>query len=548
MPPKKRKEAEAMGITTAMVREMNITGNLNRSNTWASAIAEYKRLNPTVDAPTTSTEIALAPASSVVPATPQGTIVPHTQDMSAKQINQASKNVTNLLERYIVRTLSPEEGINLYQDAKDKLQANPKVLEAFRSQNRNHQLLKVALARYNKEAQLYEQLHDQYTATAPSSLSSMASSISGGMGAAVGATSSAVNTTAGVVSSMLSLAGSATSMGADAVNAGVNTMSWLTATTQPSQHPVLTLPSTAEPSSEYDSDDTSSQTSYTSAPDTSMLGGPMSTLSLGGDTYTLSTPASEPESFAGPYLLPPTGLEAYAPAPSAFQTMLIPATAPAAETSLSLEAPAPTPAPVPVDPTPAPDASAPAPVPAAGVDPTAPISGPATAPVSGAPISAPATAPVSGTPISAPATAPAIISEAQVKAMTDNAKAIIDATNALTAATRKAKSLSPDQLAVLSDQLEANPAVQNLVSSGLLKWDDLLRKNEDGKSVIDFTKIQKVSSAMRERSQSVSANTKQTYQRFAEERVRPGYKSNTKLKGLLSFTGPRFMPAPPFKK
>ena len=48
--------------------------------------------------------------------------------------------------------------------------------------------------------------------------------------------------------------------------------------------------------------------------------------------------------------------------------------------------------------------------------------------------------------------------------------------------------------------------------------------------------------------QSVSANTKQTYQRFAEERVRPGYQSNTKLKGLLSFTGPRFMPPPPFKK
>jgi len=132
--------------------------------------------------------------------------------------------------------------------------------------------------------------------------------------------------------------------------------------------------------------------------------------------------------------------------------------------------------------------------------------------------------------------------------MTDNAKGIIDATNALTAATRKAKSLSPDQLAVLSDQLEANPAVQNLVSSGMLKWDDLLRKDEDGKSVIDFAKIQKVSSAMRERSQSVNVSTKQTYQRFTEERVRPGYKSNTKLKGLLSFTGPRFMPPPPFKK
>jgi hypothetical protein len=132
--------------------------------------------------------------------------------------------------------------------------------------------------------------------------------------------------------------------------------------------------------------------------------------------------------------------------------------------------------------------------------------------------------------------------------MTDNAKAIIDATNALTSATRKAKSLSPDQLAVLSDQLESNPAVQNLVSSGLLKWDDLLGKDVDGKSVIDFAKIQKVSSAMRERSQSVSANTKQTYQRFAEERVRPGYQTNTQLKGLLSFTGPRFMPPPPFKK
>jgi hypothetical protein len=132
--------------------------------------------------------------------------------------------------------------------------------------------------------------------------------------------------------------------------------------------------------------------------------------------------------------------------------------------------------------------------------------------------------------------------------MTDNAKAIIDATNALTSATRKAKSLSPDQLAVLSDQLESNPAVQNLVSSGLLKWDDLLGKDVDGKSVIDFAKIQKVSSAMRERAQSMNVSTKQTYQRFTEERVRPGYKSNTKLKGLLSFTGPRFMPPPPFKK
>ena len=526
---KTRLEAEGMGITSEMVREMNITGKLTRSDTWASAITKFKE-QQSANVPATSTEITLAPASAVIPATPQqGAIVPYA-GLSAKEINTARSRATSLLERYIERSLSPTEGIELYNKAVQIL-GNQKVYAGFMAKDRNNKILEIAEARHQNQAERYVFLHDKLLESSPLSIGNMVSSISGGMGAAAGATSSAVNTTAGVVSSMLSLAGSATSMGADAVNAGVNTMSWLTATTQPSQHPVLTLPSTAEPSSEYDSDDTSSQTSYTSAPDTSMLGGPMSTLSLGGDTYTLSTPASEPESFAGPYLLPPTGLEAYAPAPSAFQTMLIPATAPAAETSLSLEDPAPTPAPVPVDPTPAPDASAPA----AGVDPAAPISGPATAPVS-------------GTPISAPATAPAIISEAQVKAMTDNAKAIIDATNALTAATRKAKSLSPDQLAVLSDQLEANPAVQNLVSSGLLKWDDLLRKNEDGKSVIDFTKIQKVSSAMRERSQSMNVSTKQTYQRFTEERVRPGYKSNTKLKGLLSFTGPRFMPAPPFKK
>ena len=113
----------------------------------------------------------------------------------------------------------------------------------------------------------------------------MVSSISGGMGAAVGATSSAVNATAGVVSSMLSLAGSATSMGA---NAGATTMSWLAAT-QPPQDPVLALPSTAEPSSGYDSD--GSQSTYSSVINETtdnQLGQPTAAASLGGDTYTLS--------------------------------------------------------------------------------------------------------------------------------------------------------------------------------------------------------------------------------------------------------------------
>ena len=80
--------------------------------------------------------------------------------------------------------------------------------------------------------------------------------------------------------------------------------------------------------------------------------------------------------------------------------------------------------------------------------------------------------PVPGAPISAPATIPpTIISEAQIKAMSDNAKAIIDATNALTSATRKAKSLSPDQLAVLSDPARARQGAVR--ATGMVDFSDL---------------------------------------------------------------------------
>ena len=121
---KKRLEAEAMGITTEMVREMNITGKLTRSDTWASAIAEYKRLNTTVDAPATGSEIMLAPASAVIPATPQqGAIVPYA-GLSAKEINTARQAATDLLERYIERTLSPTNGIELYNKAVEILGKN----------------------------------------------------------------------------------------------------------------------------------------------------------------------------------------------------------------------------------------------------------------------------------------------------------------------------------------------------------------------------------------------------------------------------------------
>ena len=53
---KTRLEAEGMGITKEKVRELGIAGKLTRSDTWASAIAEYKRLNPKDDAPATGSE------------------------------------------------------------------------------------------------------------------------------------------------------------------------------------------------------------------------------------------------------------------------------------------------------------------------------------------------------------------------------------------------------------------------------------------------------------------------------------------------------------
>ena len=507
MPPKIRQEAEAMGITVEVLRNMNIRGNLSKTRTWERAIAEFAKQQP-ADAPTTSTEIALAPESAVVaPATPAGAIVPQNEGLTSKQIDAASKRVTRLLERYIVKTLSPEEGIVIYDRAKAELAADPKVLQAFRSQSRNHQLLQVAVARHNREAQLFEQLHEKYTATAPSSLSSMASSISGGVSNVATAAGATVAATTNAASAMVGMATAGAA-------AGASVYSYFSSPQQPTG-PLALL------DSGNDSDD--SQSSYTSATygaTDDQLGQTAAAASLGGDTYTIST--------ADQSTVPSDQMAALS-----LGSPTAPALAPAASDP-ALPPPPDASAPDPALPPP-PVASTPVP----GADPATPISGPATAPVSGV---------VPGAPISTPATAPAIISEATVKAMTDNAKAIIDATNALTAATRKAKSLSPDQLAVLSDQLEANPAVQNLVSSGMLKWDDLLRKDGDGKSVIDFAKIQKVSNAMRQRAQSMNVSTKQTYQRFAEERVRPGYKSNTKLKGLLSFTGPRFMPPPPFKK
>ena len=506
---KTRLEAEGMGITSEMVREMNITGKLTRSDTWASAIAEYKRLNPTVNAPATSTEIALAPASAIVPATPMGAIVPH-GGLTGKQINTARSQATSLLERYIERSLSPTEGIELYNKAVQIL-GNQKVYAGFMAKDRNNKILEIAEARHQNQAERYVFLHDKLLESSPLSIGNMVSSISGGVSSITGGVS---NVAAAVGATMGATVG-ATSTAASAM---IDLFSGPQTQTQPTG-PLALL------DSGNDSDD--SQSSYTSATygtTDDQLGQTTAAASLGGDTFTLSTTNQSTvpsDQMAALSLGSPTA-PTLTPAPDDSAPAL--ALAPAPDDSAS-------------DPALPPPPVASTPVP--GADPAAPISGPATAPVSGV---------VPGAPISTPATAPAIISEATVKAMTHNTKAIIDATNALIAATRKAKSLSPDQLAVLSDQLEANPAVQNLVSSGMLKWDDLLRKDGDGKSVIDFAKIQKVSNAMRQRAQSMNVSTKQTYQRFTEERVRPGYKSNTKLKGLLSFTGPRFMPPPPFKK
>ena len=408
MPPKKRVEAEKLGITAEVLRNMNIRGSLSRTRTWERAIAEFAKQQP-ADAPTASTEIALAPESAVAPAAPatpqQGAIVPLNEGLTSKQIDAASKRVTRLLERYIVKTLSPEEGINLYDRAKAELAADSKVLQAFRSQSRNHQLLKVAVARYDREAELFEQLHDQYTASAPSSLGSMVSSISGGVSSITGGVSNVaggVAATAGAtagatstaVSAMLDMAGSASSLGASA-------LSYLTGPqTQTQQTGPLALLD-----SSYDSDGNDSQSSFQSGYDTAENDTNveiMSGLNLGGgNSYAVTSQPQQPTqpvSFTGPFLdpgsvpaVPPMVSTATGAAPASWGGPPVPALPPPPDPALA-PAPAPTPAPG-VDPGVDP-----------GADPAAPISGPATAPVSGA-------------PISTPPTAPAIISEAQVKAM-----------------------------------------------------------------------------------------------------------------------------------
>ena len=89
MPPKKRVEAEKLGLTAEVLRNMNIRGSLSRTRTWERAIAAYNR-RETVDAPATGSEIVLAPESAVVPATPQqGAIVPQNEGRDITIIHYA---------------------------------------------------------------------------------------------------------------------------------------------------------------------------------------------------------------------------------------------------------------------------------------------------------------------------------------------------------------------------------------------------------------------------------------------------------------------------
>ena len=80
----------------------------------------------------------LAPESAV-PATPMGALVPYA-GLSAKEINTARQAATDLLERYIERTLSPTNGIELYNKAVEIL-GNQKVYAGFMAKDRNNKLI-----------------------------------------------------------------------------------------------------------------------------------------------------------------------------------------------------------------------------------------------------------------------------------------------------------------------------------------------------------------------------------------------------------------------
>ena len=375
---KTRLEAEGMGITSEMVREMNITGKLTRSDTWASAIAKFKE-QQSANAPATSTEIALAPASAIVPATPMGAIVPH-GGLTGKQINTARSQATSLLERYIERSLSPTEGIELYNKAVQIL-GNQKVYAGFMAKDRNNKILEIAEARHQNQAERYVFLHDKLLESSPLSIGNMVSSISGGVSSITGGVS---NVAAAVGATMGATVG-ATSTAASAM---IDLFSGPQTQTQPTG-PLALL------DSGNDSDD--SQSSYTSATygtTDDQLGQTAAAASLGGDTYTLSTTDQSTvpsDQMAALSLGSPTA-PTLTPAPDDSAPAL--ALAPAPDDSAS-------------DPALPPPPVASAPVP--GADPAAPISGPATAPVT-----APVSGAAPGAPISTPPTAPAIISEVAV--------------------------------------------------------------------------------------------------------------------------------------
>jgi hypothetical protein len=79
-------------------------------------------------------------------------------------------------------------------------------------------------------------------------------------------------------------------------------------------------------------------------------------------------------------------------------------------------------------------------------------------------------------------------------------------------------SLSPDAIAAASQAVESDPALQQLVNDGMLKWQDLLRP--DG--TLDMQRVAAVRSKLATEQQRKDAQYAKTFARFSEMETRPG--------------------------
>jgi hypothetical protein len=81
-------------------------------------------------------------------------------------------------------------------------------------------------------------------------------------------------------------------------------------------------------------------------------------------------------------------------------------------------------------------------------------------------------------------------------------------------------SLSPDAIAAASQAVESDPALQQLVNDGMLKWQDLL--HPDG--TLDMQRVAAVRSKLATEQQRKDAQYAKTFARFSEMETQPGAK------------------------